>query len=169
MPERTNVELATRQIESARNYTLTLIDGIEDADWFRIPEGAPTHLAWQLGHLTMAQYMLTLFRLRGKQPSDEEFITKKFLRRFLKGTTPDPAPENNLPVSEIRAAFDRVYAQLMEELPGFNDDDLTQTVQEPYFAENTTFGSLLFCSHHEMLHCGQIGLLRRLLGYEPVR
>ena len=169
MSDRTKVQLAAAQIESARNYTQTLIEDVAQADWFRIPDGAPTHLAWQLGHITMAQYMLTLFRLRGKNVEDEEFITKPFLRRFLKGTTPDPDPANNLPIAEIRTAFDRVYEQLMHELPGFNDDELQQTVQEPYFGESTTIGSLLFCSHHEMLHCGQIGLIRRLLGYEPVR
>ncbi|MAG94727.1 MAG: hypothetical protein CMJ48_13435 [Planctomycetaceae bacterium] len=169
MSDRMKVQLASAQIESARNYTQTLIEDVAEADWFRIPDGAPTHLAWQLGHVTMAQYMLTLFRLRGKNSEDEQFITKPFLRRFLKGTTPDPHPANNLRIAEIRSAFDRVYEQLMHELPRFNDEALQQTVQEPYFAESTTFGSLLFCSHHEMLHCGQIGLIRRLLGYEPVR
>jgi hypothetical protein len=28
-------------------------------------------------------------------------------------------------------------------------------------------GELLWCAHHEMLHGGQIGLLRRHLGYPP--
>jgi hypothetical protein len=39
----------------------------------------------------------------------------------------------------------------------------------PYAAFATKFGGLLFCSHHEMLHAGQIGLLRRLIGKAPVR
>jgi hypothetical protein len=30
-------------------------------------------------------------------------------------------------------------------------------------------GALLMASHHEFLHAGQIGLLRRLLGKVPVR
>jgi hypothetical protein len=33
----------------------------------------------------------------------------------------------------------------------------------------TRLGALLFSSHHEMLHAGQIGVLRRLLGKAPVR
>ena len=28
--------------------------------------------------------------------------------------------------------------------------------------------SLLWCAHHEMVHAGQIGLLRRYLGFAPV-
>jgi hypothetical protein len=30
-------------------------------------------------------------------------------------------------------------------------------------------GSVFVCSAHEMLHAGQIGLLRRLLGKPPLR
>lgn len=32
----------------------------------------------------------------------------------------------------------------------------------------TKMESLLWCAHHEMLHAGQIGLLRRQLGYAPL-
>jgi hypothetical protein len=39
----------------------------------------------------------------------------------------------------------------------------------PFAGFPTKFGSLLFCSHHEMLHAGQIGLLRRLTGKLPIR
>ncbi len=32
----------------------------------------------------------------------------------------------------------------------------------------TKLRALLWCAHHEMLHAGQIGLLRRHLGYSPM-
>jgi hypothetical protein len=161
-------DLARRQIEFARNYTLSLLGDLDADDWFRQPDGV-THLAWQIGHLAMAQYMLTLFRLRGKQPSDEELISKAFLKRFVKGSRPDADPAKYPPPAEIRATFDAVYAQLMRELPDYRDDQLQTTVVEPYALYNNTLGSLLFCAAHEMLHAGQIGLVRRLLGKPPVR
>jgi hypothetical protein len=165
----TQIKLAAAQLRFAREYTQSLLEGIDEADWFRLPEGCPTHLAWQVGHLAMAQYMLTLFRIRGKQPEDAEFITKPFLRHFLKGTTPVPESEAYPSVAEIRAAFDGVYARLMDELPALRDEDLTAKVNEPYAVEATTLGSLYFAASHEMLHAGQIGLLKRLLGYAPIR
>lgn len=163
------VEVARKQIEFARNYTLSLLDDINDEDWFRMPAGCVSHVAWQVGHLSMAQYMLTLFRLRGKLPEDEELIPKVMLKKFIKGSTPDPDPANHPPIAEIRGAFERVYDQLITELPNYGDDDLQQSVVEPYVAYQNKLGSLFFCASHEMLHAGQIGLIRRLLGKERIR
>jgi hypothetical protein len=55
------------------------------------------------------------------------------------------------------------------EAPSFTPEQLKEPVDMPYAVEATKLGSLLFCSHHEMLHAGQLGLLRRLLGKQPVR
>ena len=169
MSENRGLEIAIKQIQFAREYTLTLLEGIDESDWFRMPEGCPTHVAWQVGHLAMAEYMLTLFRVRGKIPEDNDLIAKPFLRRFVKTSKPEPDPEKNLAPSEIRDTFDRVHEQVISELSGINESDLTDTVVEPYAVANTQLGSLFFCASHEMLHAGQLGLLRRLLGFDPIR
>ncbi len=163
------LELARGQIEFARSYTRSLLEGLPDDQWFCQPPGCPTHIAWQVGHLAMAQYMLTLFRLRGKTPDDAEVIPKPFLKRFVRGSQPEPDPAKNLPPAEIRATFDGVYQQLLVEWPQIDPAILSTRVLEPYAVEDTVLGSLYFCAAHEMLHAGQIGLIRRLLGHEPVR
>ena len=169
MSETSLAELARQQIEFARNYTLSLIQNVDDSLWFQRPDGCVSHIGWQVAHLATSQYLLTLFRLRGKTAEDAEFISKSFLRQFGKGTTPDPSPEANPSAEEIRAVFHGVYEQMLKELPNYTDADLTQNVIEPYAVSNTLLGSLLFCAHHEMLHAGQIGLIRRQLGLSPVR
>ncbi|MBM82113.1 MAG: hypothetical protein CMJ78_16210 [Planctomycetaceae bacterium] len=169
MSENRGLEIARKQIEFARDYTLTLLDGIDESDWFRMPEGSPTHLAWEVGHLAMAEYMLTLFRIRGKIDTDNELIPKPFLRRFVKGSKPEPDPEKHLSPAEIRGTFDNVHQQVMAELGDVSEEQLQDTVVEPYAVTNTQLGSLFFCASHEMLHAGQIGLLRRLLGHNPIR
>lgn len=162
-------DLAAQQIRFARDYTQSLIADFSADEAFQQPSDGVTHLAWQLGHLAMAQYMLTLFRLRGKLPEDEQVIPKKFLKRFLKGTTPSLQADEYPPFAAIRATFDAVYTQLMEELPTFDEEQLQTKVVEPYMVHENVLGSLFFCSAHEMLHAGQIGLLRRLLGKPPIR
>lgn len=163
------LELAISQIRFAREYTLSLLDGIEATDWFRQPAEGVSHLAWQVGHLAMAQYGLCLFRIRGRADIDMDLMSSAFRKKFSKGTTPDPDPGKNPPPEEIRAVFDRVYEQTMKELPLVADDVLQEPVEMPYAVVATKLGGLLFCSHHEMLHAGQIGLLRRLIGKSPVR
>jgi hypothetical protein len=135
-----------------------------------MPAGSPSHLAWQVGHVAMAQYGLCLFRIRGRQEIDADLMTSSFRKQFSKGSTPEPDASKCPSPAEIRATFDRVYQQVMKELPGVSEAALTDPVDMP-FVEGypNKLGALLFCSHHEFLHAGQIGLLRRLLGKSPVR
>ncbi len=163
------LELAIGQIRFAREYTQSLIADLEPSDWFRQPTEGVTHLAWQIGHLAMAQYGLCLFRMRGRADVDTELMTSAFRKKFSKGTTPDPDPSRNPSPEEICGVFNRVHEQSLSELPEFSELVLDEPIELPYTAFPTKFGGLLFCSHHEMLHAGQIGLLRRLLGKAPVR
>lgn len=169
MPDDTHLELARKQIEFARSYTKSLLADIDASDWFTIPEGCVSHLAWQIGHLAMAQYGLCLFRIRGRQPIDTELMSSSFRKKFSRGTTPDADPSKNPSIDEIMLVFERVYEQTMVELPRYDEATLSETVEMPYAAYASKLGALLFCSHHEMIHAGQIGLLRRLLGMQPVR
>ena len=169
MSEITRIEVVRRQIEFARTYTLSLIDDLKPDDWFRQPSEGVTHVAWQVGHLAMAQYGLCLFRIRGRQENDIMLMPSMFRRKFSRGSTPESAPSGNPPLTEIRAIFDRVYDQTMIELPDYTDEQLDAPVDQPYAVFGTKLGALYFSASHEMLHAGQIGLLRRLLGKTPVR
>ena len=161
--------LAIKQIEFARSYTLSLLAEIADDEWFTMPAGCATHVGWQVGHLAMAQYGLCLFRQRGRAEVDTTLMTSPFRKAFSRGSIPEPDPAKNPSPAEIRDVLDRVHAQVLLELPTFTPDQLAEPVDMPYAAYATRLGCLVFCSHHEMLHCGQLGLLRRLLGKQPVR
>lgn len=169
MDRLTSRDIAQRQIEFARDYTRSLLADLADDEWFAMPAGAPSHLAWQVGHLAMAQYGLCLFRQRGRQEIDTDLMSSKFRKQFSRGTTPERDPQIYPPMREILATFDRVHEQTLAELPTFTDESLAVEIDMPYAVTNTRLGALFFCSHHEMLHAGQIGLIRRLLGKPPVR
>lgn len=163
------LETALGQITFARTYLESLLADVHEEEWFAMPAGAPTHLAWQVGHLAMAEYGLCLFRQRGRAEIDTELMTSKFRKQFSRGTTPEHDAGIYPSMSEIRATFDRVHAQCLLELPTFTAESLAVEIDMPYAVTNTRLGALYFCSHHEMLHAGQIGLIRRLLGKSPVR
>lgn len=169
MTDLNRLELVLNQIRFAREYTLSLLQELTPEDWFRQPSESVTHLAWQVGHLAMAQYGLCLFRMRGRAEIDLQLMSSSFRKKFSKGTTPDANPAANPTPEEIQAVFDRVFEQSMIELATVTETQLDEPVDMPYAAYPTKFGGLLFCSHHEMLHAGQIGLLRRLIGKSPVR
>lgn len=166
---RTRLDIAIGNMQFARNYMLGLIHDLTDDEWFWAPSAGMTHIAWQIGHLAMAQYALTLLRVRGKLPEDEGLISNQFFRKFQKGSAPS-ADRGEYPSStEIRAVLDRVHAQALSELAHYTDQQLDVKLPEPHAVFDTKLGSVFFCSAHEMLHAGQIGLLRRLMGKAPLR
>jgi hypothetical protein len=148
---------------------LGIVAEIDEADWFVMPAGCPTHVAWQVGHLAMAEYGLGLFRQRGRQPIDLELMSSSFRKQFSRGTVPEADASKYPSAGEIRATLGRVHSQFRQEAVSFTAEQLNEPVEPPFAVEATKLGCLLFCSHHEMLHAGQLGLLRRLLGKMPIR
>ena len=169
MAENQRLEIAHRQIEFGRQYTLSLLEDIDPADWYRLPSGCSSHIAWQVGHLAMAEYGLCLFRQRGRQPNDSELMNSRFRKLVSRGSQPATQTDSSPTPQEIRSTLDQVHQQTLTEIAGFSDEQLGEKIELPYTAYDTKLGALLFCSHHEMLHAGQIGLLRRLLGKQPIR
>jgi len=163
------VELALAQIQSARDYMLGMIADVPDDDWFHMPAGWPSHLAWQVGHLAMAEYGLALYRQRGRAEVDLQLMPSTFRKQFSRGTRPEPDPAKTPSPADIRATLQRVHEQVLAEAPTFTAEKLAEPIDMPYAGSATRYGALLFCAHHEMLHAGQIGVLRRLLGKEPIR
>jgi DinB family protein len=159
---------ALGRIESARRYTTNLLGHVPPTDWFRMPSEGVTHIAWQVGHLAMAEYRLALERIRGKRPEDHRVLPELFLERFGKGSAPTADPAVYPPIEEIRHVFDAVHRQVQTELAGIDDAALESPPAAPHRLFTTKRGALLWCAEHEMLHAGQIGLLRRLLGSQPV-
>lgn len=163
------VELAIKHLESARAYMKGLVADLTPDEWFWTPQPPVSHIAWQVGHLAVAEYGLMLFRQRGRQEVDSELMSGSFRKLFMKGTSASadradhPAPE------EILAVLERVHQQVLLEVPGFPDADLDQPIDPPHSVVSTRYGSMLFAGDHEMLHAGQIGFLRRLMGKAPVR
>ena len=167
--DRSLVQLAQQQIEFSRKYTLSLLADLDNEDWFRLAPGVTTHVGWQVGHLAMAEYGLALFRIRGRQEIDLQLMSSDFRKQFSKGSRPQPDRAKYPPPAEIRRVFDRVHELAMSELEQYSDQDLQEPIPEPYAVYPNKLGALFFCAAHEMMHAGQIGLLRRLLGKEPVR
>lgn len=149
--------------------SLSLLEDLDDDQWFTMPDGCSTHVGWQVAHLAMAQYGLCLFRQRGRADVDRGLLPRGFVPKYGKGSTPDPDPANNLNPAEIRETLERVNRQAYEEMGGFSESQLNEPIDMPYAVYPTKLGALVFCADHEMLHAGQIGLLRRLLGKEPIR
>ena len=163
------LQAALKHIEFTRLYTQGLLDDLTPDEWFWQPPGVCTHVAWQVGHVATAQFALCLLRVRGRRDGDAGIIPADFLDRFKKGSSAVAGTDANPPVDELKRVFAAVQQQVLAELPHFADEDLNVEVDTPHPAFSTKFEAIEFSPYHEMVHAGQIGLLRRLMGKNPVR
>ncbi len=120
----TRLETALVQIKAARDYTKWMIADLGDADWFRTPSEGVTHVAWQVGHIAIAQYRLLLAQLRGVQPEDERFIPADYVARFGRGSTPSTDASIYPPPTQLRIVLDAVHEHALVELATFPDQRL---------------------------------------------
>jgi hypothetical protein len=169
MSDAIKLQMAIDQIAAARAYTMTLLEDIDHDQWFHQANPTPSHIAWQVGHLAMAQYGLLLFRQRGRRMDDSSLMSSSFRKKFSRGTAVSSDAGFYPSVDDILDVFHAIYDQSMSELANYPLDQLNDPVDDPYAAYPTKLGCLLFSVHHEMLHAGQIGLLRRLLSKDPIR
>ena len=165
----TRLEMVINEIKVARSYTEQLLAETTADDWFRQPVEGVTHIAWQVGHLAVAEYSLTMRRMRGERPDDAELIPDEFHTLFGRLSVPQPDPSANPTVAFLRQVFDRVHEQALAELPLLSDSELDiATDNPPHPIHSNRFEALQWCAQHEFLHAGEIALLRRLLGKEAV-
>src|SRR5215213_7316770 len=86
----------------ARGYTVALLDTIPAADWFAMPAGCPSHVAWQVGHLAFAEARLIVERVGGRGIVEEGVLPAEYLKLFGRDSVPDPGPGNHPSPAEIR-------------------------------------------------------------------
>ena len=164
------LQIAIRHIEFARKYSSSLLVDLTDDEWFWSPDEFTTHIAWQVGHLAMAQYGLTLYQQRGRDREvDSKLMSSKVRKLCMRGTTPVADRDAYPAPAEMLALFDRVHKQMQTEIVTYDGDQLDEEIGPPHAAFATRYGALLFAGDHEMIHSGQIGMLRRLMGKEPLR
>lgn len=158
-----------RQIEFARSYTLELLEATPRELWFEMPQGLPTHIAWQIGHLAVSQYGLLMFRIRGRQPDDLNLIPGKYRKAYSRGSVPTPDQDSQMSAQELFDRLAEVHESAMTEIRRVDPSVLLEPVDMPYAAYPIKLGAVLFCPLHEHIHSGQIGILRRALGLEKIR
>jgi len=168
------LQVALGQLRFARAYVMELLNATPQELWYVSPSGAQTNIAWQIGHLAVSQYGLLLFRQRGRQPEDLDLIPGKFRKAFGRGSVPtlheDTTTANpEYSCQDLLERLNLVHQQSLRELETADPARLLEPVDMPYAVYPIKLGAALFAPLHEQLHAGQIGLLRRLHGLEPIR
>ncbi len=160
---------ALNQHQWARQYALQLIQSVPDELWYKVPEGMSTHLAWQVGHLAVSQYGLMLFRQRGRAEGDVELMPGWLRKQFGRGSQPMAASDSAPKPAELLERLTQIHQQSIAEVAKLSAATLKEPCDMPYCVYPIKLGALMFAPIHEGIHAGQIGLVRRGLGLDPIR
>ena len=158
---------AIAQIADARQYTLGLLADLPADAWFFMPTPAVTHIAWQVGHISIAQYRLGIAFLREPNPEDAAWVPANYRELFGRDSTPQADPSLYPPPSQILATLDEINRHVVAEVSQLTNADLNRPVLQTHRFLKTVNEALFWCSRHESVHAGQIALLRRLHGLRP--
>jgi uncharacterized damage-inducible protein DinB len=71
-------------------------------------------------------------------------------------------------IEAIRGVFSRVHERVLAELPLLTAAQLEARPVTEHRIANTGLRCLWWCSQHELVHVGQIALIKRQLGYPAI-
>jgi len=136
------------------------VEAIPPEKWFEKPSEDLNHLLWVAGHLLHTR-TLVLKLLGVEYPLSWAAIFGRGAKQAPNDQYPTPA--------EILRAWDDVASRLENGLEGATAEqlarDLPQTSPAPPPFDGKVSGRIAFLSLHEAYHLGQLGLLRKWLGY----
>src|SRR5215213_794654 len=107
----------------ARGYTIPLLDTIPEADWFVMPAGCPSHVAWQVGHLAFAEARLVVERVGGRTEVGGGVLSEEFVRLFARNSVPEAGSASHPSPPEIRRVLDRVHEAALQTMRDTTDAD----------------------------------------------
>ncbi len=165
----TTLEFLIDRLMTARKWTNSLLVDIEESQWFTMPPtGGTGHIAWQIGHLAASQLVLIPNRCFNRPFT--EFVTDEFRAPFMRGSTPHADPSEYPPLAEIKNFFERTQQTCIELVRSMPETELTEPAgSDPHPLFSNKAGAISVAALHETFHAGQIAMIRRSLGKNPLR
>ena len=155
-----NFECISGMFKTNTDIVNRAIEGILPEHWFLKLGEASNHLMWVAGHLVVSRG--TVLKTLGSEWSAP---WSSLFARGAKLASTDQYPG----VEEIRKAWKDVSERLSASLAAVPAEVLTKPAPEgrPSF-DRKVGGLVAFLAFHETYHVGQVGYLRKWLGYGQI-
>ncbi len=159
------VKLLRDQTADAYKWSNKMVESIPRDKWSQTPDKLDTNVSWQIGHLMMSYYYHSIVVITGHQMDILKKIPMQlYSELFTKG---DPKKNlNKINHNDLIHHFNLIQKRSIDTIESLSDDDLYQNlvqteVQHP-IAKNK-YEALDWNIKHTMWHCGQLGILKRII------
>ena len=142
---------------------LLALDGISEEDALKRIEGKTNHIIWMVGNFLDMRFALgKVLGLEIENPHNDLFFQGKALDEAF------DYPKLN----ELKESFHHISPLVYQKLLEISDEELDKAfpmgMNIEFFPENT-LNFVGMCIGREDYLCGQIGLMRKILGYEAMK
>lgn len=141
-----------------------VLKGISDEESNRRLSGYPAvnHVKYLAGHLLSSQYGIAMLAGVNTEVKWSELFA-------VMGQSEAQDHIQYPTLEEIRTEWNRLYEPIRKGLLQLDNKKLAKSPPAPFDKVSESKGQLwAFISHHQAYHIGQIGILRRALGKEPM-
>jgi uncharacterized damage-inducible protein DinB len=154
-------EVIIQLLDTARFVTGTYLSDLSDADLLVRPVSGAHHIAWQLGHLLQSECSM-IERI-------EAGVAPKLPEGFAEAHSKEKGSEDGAGAFLSKAAYLELMTAVRQATKGLlarsSDADLDTPGPEAMRSYAPTVGSVFsMIGSHEIMHSGQIAVVRRKLG-----
>ena len=160
------VTLLVKQTEDAYARTNKLISSVPYEKWNTFPPVIESTISWQVGHLILSFYFHTIMVTRGHQKEILEKVPmKEYNQLFFMGSLPQNVAEKTTP-EILFEQLEFLEERSLHTIRTLSEAELEQALEPtsfPHPVANTKYEALDWNIKHTMWHCGQIGILKRVV------
>jgi hypothetical protein len=151
-------------LSTSRFVMSSYLGDLTDDDLLVRPVDGAHNAAWQLGHLICSEAHM----IEGIRPQAQKLVSADFARRHDKSRAFEPAELWAVSKSEYLSLMELVRSATLNLLEELSEEELSAAGPEFTRKYALTVGSVFTSiSGHELMHAGQIAVIRRKLG-KPV-
>jgi uncharacterized damage-inducible protein DinB len=157
----TQIELAADAAQRSLGMLMMTLADFSDADFFVRPCPGANHATWQLGHLTTSEARI----VNGVKPGGNTAVPEEFAAKFTKETSTNDDAAFFPKKAVILDQLSKTRAATVAWIKTLTPADLDKPGPERMAKMCPSVGHLLgLIGNHDMMHMGQLQVIRRKLG-----
>lgn len=160
-----SIEFLARQTEDAYSWVHKLTESIPHEKWSFTPEIVETNVSWQVGHLIVSYYYHSIVVITGHQMDILQQMPMKLYADLFNSGSPKQASEKISP-DELLSHLKLMEQKSLETIRALPAESLKSSLEpgkKTHPVAKTKFEALDWNIKHTMWHCGQLGMLKRIV------
>lgn len=159
------IELLVKQTESTYDWVNKLIAPMPEEQWDIIPEVVESSVTWQVGHMVISYYYHTIMVTVGHQMDILQQIPIKEYSQLFHNTSSHQSLGKTKP-EDLKKHLKLMEQKSVSIIQSLSLDELEKPlVPTPMLhpIAKTKFEAIDWNIKHTMWHCGQLGILKRVV------